>query len=179
VPNLHDNAILRWPALPGFVRDMFVQAFTAGLAEPMHGRVTESQWRAAMVRLRGLVRHCPTCGTEQFWDPDAPEAACAAPDCRAPLPQPLRLLARHVTVLEHGLMLTTGDVASGVDPVERPIGDIVRHPTSGAPAIRNRMEEPWVLHRAEHDVPVPPKAATLVKPTIELTIGGTRYRFAQ
>jgi eukaryotic-like serine/threonine-protein kinase len=179
VPHLHDNAILRWPALPGFVRDMFVQAFTVGLSEPMHGRVTESQWRAAMVRLRGLVRHCPVCGTEQFWDPDDPEVSCAAPDCRAPMPQPLRLLARHATVLEPGLLLTTGDLGSGVEPTESTIGDVVRHPATRAPALRNRTGDPWVLHRQDGDIPVPPKAAALVKPSVELTIGGTRFRFAQ
>jgi hypothetical protein len=132
-----------------------------------------------MVRLRGLVRHCPICGTEQFWDPDAPEAVCAAPDCRAPMPRPLRLLARHATVLEPGLMVTTGDLASGVEAAERLVGDVVRHPTTHAPALRNRTGDPWVLHRQDGDLPVPPKAAALVKPSVELTVAGATYRFAQ
>jgi DNA-binding helix-hairpin-helix protein with protein kinase domain len=178
VPRLHDNAILRWPALPAFIRTMFVQAFTAGIKDPVHGRVTESQWRAAAVRLRGLVRHCPVCGTEQFWDQESPAQPCAAPDCRATMPPPVRLLAKHPTVLEPGLLLTSGDLGQAVDRVEQPVGDVVRHPATGALALRNRTKEPWTLHRAGGDGAVPPRAAVLLKPETELAIAGVHYRVA-
>jgi hypothetical protein len=178
VPLLHDNALLRWPALPEFVRRMFVEAFTAGLTDPLNGRVAESQWRSAAIRLRGLVRHCEQCGTEQFWDPEHPDAPCAAPDCRAAMPRPARLLARHPTVLEPGLLLTSGDLGQSVDRVEHPVADVVRHPETSALALRNRSGAPWVLHRASGDSPVAPRAAVVLRPETDLSIGGVHYRFA-
>jgi hypothetical protein len=117
------------------------------------------------------------CGTEQFWDPDAGERVCAAPDCRAPIPRPVRLLAKHVTVLEPGLLLTSGDLTQAVESVERPIADVVRHPATGALALRNRSDAPWRVRRDSGDSEVPPRAAVLIKPTTVLTIDRIDYRF--
>ena len=79
-----DNPITIWPALPGYVRELFTAAFTAGLRDPKVARVTESQWRSAMRRLEDLVRLCPTCGSQQFYDPAEPRDRVRA----ARLPRP-------------------------------------------------------------------------------------------
>lgn len=148
VESVHDNVLLWWPALPGFIQDLFVRSFTEGLSDPVHGRLPEAEWRAAMRRLRGLVRHCPSCGTEQFFDPDRPHSLCAAPDCREPMPHPLTANLRTIVVLEPGRVLHPHDLfASADESFDSPAADIVRHPTSGATAIRNLSERPWRLLR--------------------------------
>lgn len=177
VPSVHDNLLLIWPMLPQFLRAMFTQAFTVGLHDPRHGRVTESQWRAAFSRLRGLVRHCPVCGTEQFLDPQRPDEPCADPDCRAPMPGPTMLLAKHDTVLEHGLRLSTGDFESGAGSLGTVVADVVRHPTRGGLALRNRSEATWTVVRHGEETDLPPRSAVLIKPTTALRIDGTTVRF--
>jgi hypothetical protein len=34
VPGLHDNALAFWPIYPQFLRDLFIQSFTAGIRDP-------------------------------------------------------------------------------------------------------------------------------------------------
>jgi len=67
LPGYHDNAIQLWPIYPTFLRDLFISAFTIGLKEP-HKRVGETEWKAAMARLRDLIVYCPKCGRENFFD---------------------------------------------------------------------------------------------------------------
>lgn len=169
VPRLHDNLLVLWPALPSFAQELFVQAFTSGLTDPAHGRVTESRWRAAMSRLRGSVRRCPTCGAEQFWDPEHPDRACAAPDCRAVMPRPLRLATRYGTVLEPGVQITSADLGGTVEATEQPFAVVVLHPTSGDLALGNRTDEPWALTRPDGSrTTVPPRSAAVAKPGAEI-----------
>src|SRR4051812_36185407 len=52
VPGYQDNAIAFWAVYPQFFRDLFTRAFTHGLTDPQNGRVRETEWRAAMLRLR-------------------------------------------------------------------------------------------------------------------------------
>jgi len=68
VPGLHDNAINCWPIFPAFLKDMFVKSFTQGIKDPVNGRVRESEWRAAMVRLRDSIVPCQNCNAENFYD---------------------------------------------------------------------------------------------------------------
>src|SRR5262249_44867670 len=51
VPGRHDNMIAFWKVYPTFLKELFARAFTAGLRDPS-ARVAESEWRAALARLR-------------------------------------------------------------------------------------------------------------------------------
>jgi hypothetical protein len=79
LPGCHDNALAFWPIYPQFLRDLFTKAFTAGIHDPQHGRVRESEWRSAMARLRDAIVYCGHCGAEQFYDAERLHAATAAP----------------------------------------------------------------------------------------------------
>ena len=74
VPGYQDNAIEFWPIYPNFFRSLFIRVFTEGVRDPLHGRVRESEWRAAMVRLRDSIVYCRVCGTENFYDSDTLKA---------------------------------------------------------------------------------------------------------
>ena len=72
-PQYQRNALAFWNVYPGFLRDVFTRAFTDGIADPQHGRVRESNWRAVMVRLRDSIVYCTHCNAENFHDvSDAP-----------------------------------------------------------------------------------------------------------
>ena len=65
VPSCHDNALAFWPVYPRPIRRLFTRAFTEGLRDPGR-RVRESEWRAALVRLRDQILYC-RCGQESFY----------------------------------------------------------------------------------------------------------------
>jgi DNA-binding helix-hairpin-helix protein with protein kinase domain len=100
-PGLDDNAIAYWPIYPKFLQDLFITAFTTGLTHPDTGRVTESVWRMAMLRLHDSVFQCSACGKENFADDAVPAKPCWA--CRQMLARPPRLRGwSHSVVLVAG-----------------------------------------------------------------------------
>ena len=171
VERFHDNALLLWPMLPAFVQRLFVAAFTTGLSEPMHGRVTETAWRAALVRLRGAVRTCPACGAEQFFDDEQPRKACAARDCDEELGAPAQLVVRHPIVLERGVQLRRSDLVGMKATDDVVIADVVAHPTTGELALRNRSTTAWTLTRGGTSSTIAPRAAFVIRDTHRVQFG--------
>ncbi len=176
--DLHGNAILLWPMLPRFAQRLFTEAFTTGLTDPAHGRVTETAWRSAMIRLRGLVRVCPRCGAEQFYDPEAPDRVCVADDCGVALPLPSALLeGRHPVLLEPGTTLRRADIAGLRSSTEDPIvADVVAHPANGSLALRNRSVTAWELHRDGSVAEIAPRAAFVLRDGYRITVEGVDAR---
>lgn len=67
VTGYQDNPLIYWLLYPQSIRDLFVRAFTEGLNP--QGRVRESEWRRAMIRLRDSIIYGPN-GDENFYDPE-------------------------------------------------------------------------------------------------------------
>lgn len=108
-PDYHRNALEYWPLYPEFLRQLFVRSFTDGIRDPRHGRVKESEWRTALVRLRDAIAYCPGCGGENFFS-DQPESAATNAtcwSCQAAVRWPLRLVlnGKHVVMLNHDTKL--------------------------------------------------------------------------
>jgi eukaryotic-like serine/threonine-protein kinase len=109
VRGLHDNAILFWKLYPQFLRDLFTRAFTDGLRD-IHGRVRESEWRAAMARLRDSIFTCAQCGAENFYDAEAMKTTGGQPSacwsCQRILALPPRIrIGKQVVMLNHDTKL--------------------------------------------------------------------------
>jgi serine/threonine protein kinase len=81
VPGDQQNAIDCWAIYPKFFQNVFTQAFTEGIKDPLHGRVTESVWRKTMVRLRDSVVYCPHCRAENFYDVQTSASSENKPNC--------------------------------------------------------------------------------------------------
>lgn len=175
-PDFHRNALEYWPIYPQSIRDLFVRSFTDGIRRPQQGRVKETEWRAALVRMRDLAGYC-ACQAENFYDPDHDGAAgdrlCWA--CRQPLRWPFRLAIgkRQIVVLNHDTKL----FGHHLDPQKTfdfsdPLAEISRHPTEpGVWGLKNLSSNKWVAANAEGvlvDVP-PGKSAKLA--------GGTTVQF--
>jgi serine/threonine protein kinase len=75
VPGLHDNALAFERVYPTYLKKLLEKAFTVGIRDPGHGRVTENEWRSAMVRLGDSILYCGHCGAETFYDPEALQAS--------------------------------------------------------------------------------------------------------
>ncbi len=64
VRGIHDNVIKFWRMYPDYIKDAFIQSFTAGLTDP-NKRIIENEWQKLFVRLRTEIISC-TCGRTNF-----------------------------------------------------------------------------------------------------------------
>ena len=106
-PKFHFNALDNWPLYPQFLRDLFIRSFTEGLTNTKHGRVRETQWRQAMVRLRDSIYYCHKCSAKNFYDADDTVDKSTCWHCQASLQQPFRLQlgTNGIVVLNHDTKL--------------------------------------------------------------------------
>jgi DNA-binding helix-hairpin-helix protein with protein kinase domain len=135
----HYNSLANWAIYPKFFKALFLKAFTTGLHDPANGRVVESVWRNAMIRLRDSIIYCPKCKVETFADidmldkPDSNTVVCWS--CQQKVQLPARIRIQHgnrnvVVMLNHDTKLYPHhmDVISEFD-FSTPIAEVSQHPT--------------------------------------------------
>jgi serine/threonine protein kinase len=174
VPELHDALLRLWELYPLFVRDLFTQAFTIGLHDPVNGRVRESVWRSALARLRDRIVRCVTCDKENF----APAADTAATcwSCSAPVSVELWAhLPGRAVALGNGSMLFGHHLRHDYD-YDTVVAEVTRHPSRpDLLGLTNRTESEW-----NADLPggerrgVPPGRSVRLAPETVVAIGGTK-----
>jgi DNA-binding helix-hairpin-helix protein with protein kinase domain len=106
-PKYHQNAIVYWPIYPQFLKDLFIRAFTDGIRDPQNGRVRESEWRSALVRLGDAIIHCAHCSRENFAQDTVPgETPNSCWHCHRLLQRPPSILfGRNRVMLSHDAKL--------------------------------------------------------------------------
>jgi eukaryotic-like serine/threonine-protein kinase len=144
VAGYHDNALIFWPLYPRFIRDLFVRAFTDGLRDPVNGRIRETEWRLALVRLRDAIVYCGSCRAENFWD----EAKGTAPTCWScgrPVRLPPRLrIDADVLMLNYDTRIFPHHVRGERFVFDQPVAEVVRHPTNpDVWGLKNLTEGTW------------------------------------
>jgi serine/threonine protein kinase len=174
-----DNALATWPLYPQFLRDLFTKAFTAGVRDAEHGRVTEGEWKFTLGRLQDSLLAC-RCGKQLFFDPGQLDSGgryhkpCWSCSQIPPLPIRLhvgklaivlgpetRLLAHHL--LDHSDLDATA-----------PLAEVARHPTNpGVLGLKNTSGTRWVATTADGTVKdvEPGKSIVLA--------GGTKIAFGR
>lgn len=65
-PVYHQNAVIFWKVYPESFKNLFVRAFTAGIRDPLNGRVRETEWQIALTEMRDSIFYCFECGSENF-----------------------------------------------------------------------------------------------------------------
>jgi DNA-binding helix-hairpin-helix protein with protein kinase domain len=151
VPGYHDNAIAFWPLYPQFLRDLFSEAFTLGLRDPLE-RVRESEWRSAMVRLRDSIVLCGHCGSESFYDGAALRASGGQPGacwaCGTPLRLPPRIrIGDAVIMLNHDTQLFPHHVDDQrMYDFSKPVATVAQHPKDPSVwGLKNLSDEKWSI----------------------------------
>lgn len=150
MPGYHDNAIEFWPIYPQFVRDLFTKAFTDGIRDPKNGRIRESEWRAAMVRLRDSIAYCPHCGSENFYDQDAVQASSRGSipcwSCKRKVRFPARIhIGRNIVMLNHDTQLFPHHIDDDrIYDFSQPVAAVTQHPTNPSIwGLKNLSNEKW------------------------------------
>ena len=149
VRGFHDNVLEFWPLYPEFFQALFTRAFTNGIRDPEHGRVRESEWRAAMVKLADSIFHCAHCGSENFYDvakvqTDGSAGKCWG--CKRDLHLPARIrIGNSVVLLNADAELCHHhiDATRGYD-FTKTIASVARHPTDpGIWGLKNNSATRW------------------------------------
>lgn len=133
-----------WPIYPGFFREVFERAFTAGLADTSgSARVSEGVWRRALLRLADCVSACP-CKASVFYDQDNPAARCW--NCGNVPPRPALLqLPGGTVVLSEGAVITAHHLRRDRDH-DTIVGAVEAHPTApGQAVLRNVGKQAWTM----------------------------------
>jgi eukaryotic-like serine/threonine-protein kinase len=179
VPGVHDNALAFWRIYPRFLHDIFTRAFTDGLQDP-HRRVRESEWRAAMVRLRDAIIYCSFCSLENFYDGNQLKATGGIPglcwSCAAQLTLPPRIrIGKNVVMLNYDTQLFPHHIEEGrLYDFSHPLAAITQHPTNkDLWGLKNLSNGKWVSTTAGGQV-------ADVEPgrSVSLSVG-TRIQFGQ
>ncbi len=188
-PVRHATVLANWPFYPRFLQDLFVRSFTEGLRDPANGRVRETEWRAAMVRLRDTAFSCP-CGAENFLEGTAaaespphrmdggtgPLSPTTCWACRSPLPPPRRLCVnRQVVVLTAGVEVFPHHLDSDRRfDFSAPSGKVVPNPHNPQIlGLQNLTDMPWTCRFGPGDPPaeVPPGRSVKVSPGTRIDFG--------
>lgn len=139
-----DPVNMWWKLYPAFLRDVFTQAFTRGLTDAsLQGRVTESTWRKALLRLQDSVFACFRCEAAVLHDP---QGGGRCWECDQLLPTPPLLILPHATlVISNGAVLTSDHLNRDHD--YRSIrAQVEPHP--GRPShfvLRNMTDRSWTI----------------------------------
>lgn len=155
VPGLHDNAIIFNTLYPNFLRDLFTKAFTAGIEDPVNGRVRETQWRSAMLRLHDSIIYCPSCGAENFFDQNTADddinnsLKCWSCSKKVPIP-PVLKVNQHRIMLNHDAKIYPHQVDNSADfDFTNPVAEVNRHPERQEIwGLKNISKEKWVTFSA-------------------------------
>jgi DNA-binding helix-hairpin-helix protein with protein kinase domain len=177
-PQHQRNALVFWQIYPQFLRDLFIKAFTEGITDPQHGRVRESHWRAAMVRLRDAIVYCSHCNAENFHDAgnsaaeNKPVGQCWA--CRRQLRLPPRIwLGRAPVMLNHDTSLFAHHTDEDQKyNFSKPIAAVARHPSDRTIwGLQNLSDQTWSTTNVKGEI-------NDVSPGRSVTLAaGTRINF--
>lgn len=156
----HDNALAFWPVYPQLLRDLFTKAFTDGIRDPQNGRVRESEWRAAMARLRDFIMYCAQCTAQNFYDGEALKAAggkarpCWSCNKDIQLPPRMRIGKNIIVMLNHDTKLFPHHIDDQrMYDFSQPVAEVTRHPTDPRVwGLKNLSDEKWVGTTADGTV---------------------------
>jgi len=156
VAGYQDNALIFWPIYPQFLRDLFTKAFTDGIKDPENGRVSENEWRSAMIRLRDSIFPCSQCQAENFYDIEAVKRnnGKASPcwKCHKDVILPFRIrIGSNVIMLNQDTKLYPHHIDNQRRfDFSKPVAEVARNPNNPTMwGLRNLSDEKWILTKPD------------------------------
>lgn len=150
-PLYHQNVLTYWPMYPQFLQDLFIQSFVDGIKDPQNGRVRESQWKIAMIKLMDSIIYCGNCGTENFYDAEALKVSKGKPgqcwQCQKDLQLPFRMrIGNEVVMLNYDTKLYPHHIDKWKKyDLSQPAAEVIRHPSNpNIWGLKNLSQEKWI-----------------------------------
>lgn len=172
VPGLHEGVLRLWTVYPRFVRDLFTQAFTAGLRDPANGRVRESVWRSALTRLRDRIVQCGGCGKENFAPTDGESVSCWRCGLAVDADLWLRCSGRTLALAD-GSTVHGHHLRHDYD-FDSLVAEVTRHPSrADILGLTNRTDSEWAADLPDGERrAVPPGRSIRLLPAMVIHIDG-------
>lgn len=170
------NPLLYWPIYPKFLRDLFTRSFTDGIKDPENGRVVESEWRQAFIKLRDAIIYCSNCGAENFYDVEKikNKLRFICWHCNKIIHLPMRLkLDGNVIMLNHDTQLFPHHVGNLYD-FSKPIAAVTKNPSNpNLWGLRNLSEKRWTATlRDGRMLEISPGKAVILEDRVKINFGG-------
>lgn len=164
-----------WPIYPRFFRQVFEQAFTAGLLDTTGtARVSEGVWRRALLRLGNCLAAC-SCRASVFHDPDNPGVPCWNCGHLPPRP-PLLELPGGSVVLAEGSVITAHHLLRDRDH-DTVVAAVEAHPGSpGRLVLRNVGTTAWTMRPDGEGAKTVPPGRRLAVCAMTIDFGSARGR---
>jgi len=168
VQGLHKGAIIRWPLLPPYLREMFEKAFSKdALTDPMQ-RVLEQDWLRLFIRMRGEIYKC-SCGEVYFADAADPNP-CSG--CNKKNVFPFYIKANRYNVAVHQrTKLYACHTDKDSDDFERITAEVAIK--DGGFAIKNLTDKNWTVTDGDDSFSVAPGDSFTLKKGLRLGFGSS------
>ncbi len=167
----------RWGMCPPGLKNLFIQAFTRGMADP-RSRVTEGQWQQEFLQLSEGVISC-SCQAENIWEPGMHNLFCWNCGKNVPIGPKLAIdtgAGRFWLLLRPGLELVDTHLNPHQGRSEKPkvLGRLVENPNKpGQWGIQNHTPLPWTFTPASgNTLTVPPMKSAPISKVARILIAG-------
>ncbi len=157
VKGYQDNALLYWQIYPQYIRDLFTRAFTDGIHDPKNGRVRESEWIAALIKLRDSIIYCTNCGSENFYDIDRirnnKPTICWSCKNEVPIPPRLRI-DKDIIMLNYDTRIYPHHVSkTKLYDFSTPVAEVTQHPKHpDIWGLKNLSKTKWTVNFPDGEV---------------------------
>ncbi|MBR1864539.1 MAG: protein kinase [Ruminococcus sp.] len=144
VRGIHDNVIKFWRIYPEYIRQAFIQSFTAGISEP-NKRVIENEWQKLFTRLRSEIITCG-CGRTNFSSmfEKTNDKTYRCPKCGMEIPTLGFSNREYRMPLYPGCKFFQCDISSETDDFQTLAGELVENKLKpGVLGIKNCSERKW------------------------------------
>ena len=159
IQGIHINAIRKWPLFPQYVRDAFIEAFSADRLHAKMPRMIDSEWLKVFIRLRSEIITC-SCGEELFADPTKP-VRCGGCGKQFAMPAYLRFRKLNVPIYPD-VKLYACHTLEGSEDFHTPTAEVILSKDRASMGIRNLSNMTWYVIGADNK-PVPKGPGDVVK----------------
>ena len=149
-PAVHKNAVIYWNIYPQLLKDLFIKSFTQGLTNPENGRVRESEWRSALLKVRDMIVYCQKCNSENFCDLNQSINGSSKPlfcwSCRKEILLPPKMkIGSTFLVLNYNSRIYPHHLDSFSDVLDKPIAEITQNPKKPSLwGLKNLSDKNWL-----------------------------------
>lgn len=170
-----DNAIIYWDLYPKALKNLFVQTFTTGLANPAR-RVTENKWLETFSNMMSEIMICPCCGAEVFLDEAGKETLGVAHtcwNCSETVKIPLSLIiGKSRILLQKGSKIYAHHILGNYD-MSTIVGTVVQNPKNpNIRGIRNVSDLNWTYIKANgQQIPVGHERSATIAKDVQIDFG--------
>jgi DNA-binding helix-hairpin-helix protein with protein kinase domain len=166
VQGIHKGAIIRWPLLPDYLKNMFITAFSEEVMKNPQKRVLEQDWLRIFIRMRGELDMC-SCKTIYYADPVNPNPC---PNCKKKKTYQMYIKTQRYNVPVNPLTkLYACHTVKGSDDYETLSGEVSA--AGGDFMMKNVSKDTWYVTDAGAQTSVAPGSSFKLKKNTTINIG--------